>query len=244
MTDRERRQRLAEEVLRRAEQAAREPKRRPGAVEDRADQVGGDTADGGSRDQIGTSGGQREPDERDRRGRRGAGRRRKPAAAEPGGDHGPQAEPESVAREIVLRKLTAQGRSRSELATALAQQDVPEDAASAVLDRMEDVGLVDDKEFAETWVRNRQERRFLSKRALRQELIRKGVQRDDIDSALEGVEPEAELEAARALATKKLRSMSGLDRRVQYRRLAGVLGRRGFTPGQCAQVIDEVLAER
>lgn len=160
---------------------------------------------------------------------------------EPDRDLGPEADPEAVAREIVLRKLTAQARSRGELAKALAQRNVPEETAAAVLDRFEEVGLVDDGAFAESWVRSRQSRRHLSKRVLRQELVRKGVGRDEIDNALEQVDPDDEHQAARELAAKKLRTMSGLDRTVKYRRLAGALGRRGFGPGTISQVLSEVL---
>lgn len=149
--------------------------------------------------------------------------------------------PEAVAREIVLRKLAAQARSRGELAKALAERRVPEPAAAEVLDRFEEVGLVDDAAFAESWVRSRQSRRHLSKRVLRQELVRKGVGRDEIDNALEQVGSDDEYAAAEELAAKKLRTMSGLDRAVQYRRIAGVLGRRGFGPGTISQVLTEVL---
>lgn len=162
-------------------------------------------------------------------------------AGGPDRDLGPEADPEAVAREIVLRKLTAQSRSRGELAKALAQRKVPEEAAAAVLDRFEEVGLVDDSAFAESWVRSRQSRRHLSKRVLRQELVRKGVGREEIDNALDQVDPDDEYQAAKELAVKKVRTMSGLDRAVKYRRLAGALGRRGFGPGTISQVLSEVL---
>lgn len=185
----------------------------------------------------------RTPDPRDLRGRWEGARSRRRKATEPDPDRHAdvEADPESVAREIVLRKLTAQQRSRAELAKALKERDVPDDAADAVLDRMEDVGLVDDAELAQTWVRSRQSRRGLSRRALRQELVRKGVARDDIDDALSGVSSEDELAAATALAEKKLRSMAGLEREVKYRRLAGALARRGFSAGLTSQVLGSLL---
>lgn len=233
MNDLDRRRRVAAEALRRAEQAARQPKPRNGGAGHVRPAGRAGTADPGGI----------EPDERDQRGRRAAVRRPRRGDAEPGRDLGPDADPDSVAREIVLRKLTAQARSRSELAKSLAERDVPEETAAKVLDRMEEVGLVDDGAFAESWVRNRQERRYLSKSALRQELVRKGVRRDDIDNALEQVDPDDEHAAATALAVKKLRGMSGLEREVKYRRLAGALGRRGFSPGLTSRVIAEVLGD-
>jgi regulatory protein len=146
-----------------------------------------------------------------------------------------------VARTIVLRKLAAQARTRHELAKALASRAVPEDVAEQVLDRMESVGLVDDAGFARDWVESRQQRRHLSKSALRRELQTKGVDRDQIDQAVADVESGDELEAAEALAAKKLRTMSGLAREVQYRRLAGVLSRRGFGSGVTSTVLSRVL---
>jgi regulatory protein len=161
--------------------------------------------------------------------------------APPATDDDAEADPESVARTIVLRKLAAQARTRHELAKALASRDVPEDVAEQVLDRMESVGLVDDAAFARDWVESRQQRRHLSKSALRRELQTKGVDRDQIDQAVADVESGDELEAAEALAVKKLRTMSGLAREVQYRRLAGVLARRGFGSGVTSTVLSRVL---
>jgi regulatory protein len=156
-------------------------------------------------------------------------------------DEDVDADPETVARTIVLRKLAAQARTRHELAKALAARQVPEEIAQQVLDRMESVGLVDDAAFARDWVESRQQRRHLSKSALRRELQTKGVDRDQIEQAVADVGGEDELEAAEALAGKKLAGMSGLPREVQYRRLAGMLARRGFGSGVMSTVLSKVL---
>lgn len=153
---------------------------------------------------------------------------------------GSEADAEASAREIVLRQLTVRARSRHELATALAKRKVPDEVAGRVLDRMEEVGLVDDASFAEEWVRSRQQRRHLSSRALQQELRRKGVDPDQVSEALEGVEPDDEHAAALALAEKKMRSMTGLEPQVRRRRLAGALARRGFSSALVGRVLDEV----
>lgn len=151
------------------------------------------------------------------------------------------ADPEAVARQIVLRKLSAQARTRVELERALQAKNVPPAVATGVLDRMEELRLIDDAGFARDWVESRQGRRHLSKGALRRELHTKGVPKDEIEAALQGVGPAEELSAARALAAKKVRGMGGLDRAVRYRRLAGALGRRGFGSGVISQVLAEVV---
>ena len=85
------------------------------------------------------------------------------------------ADPESVVRTIVLTALTAAPRSRAQLESKLAAKGAPPDVAARVLDRFEQVGLVDDAEFARSLVRSRQASRGLAGRALRQELRRSGV---------------------------------------------------------------------
>jgi len=175
------------------------------------------------------------------RGGRGGSRR---AGSSPDAAADLEADPESVARTIVLRKLSAQARTRHELSKALAARDVPEEVARTVLDRMEEVGLVDDATFAHDWVESRQQRRHLSRSALRRELQTKGVDRELVEEAVSEVDGGDELQAARELAERKFRSMADLPREVQYRRLAGALARRGFGPGVSAPVLSEVLDAR
>ena len=153
----------------------------------------------------------------------------------------PDADPEEVARGIVLRKLAVQARTRVELERALQERDVPEDAAGAVLDRMGELGLVDDVTFAHDWVESRQQRRHLSRTALRRELQGKGVDREVIDAALADVEGADEHRAALDLAQRRAGAMGGLAREVAYRRLGGVLARRGFSASVTTQVLAEVL---
>jgi regulatory protein len=169
--------------------------------------------------------------------------RRKPGPAEPDDgdrDLGPEADPEAVARTIVLTKLTAQARSRAELADALAARAVPEDVATRVLDRFEEVGLVDDAAFADSWVRSKQQTRGLSRRALAHELRRKGVDNEVIQDSLEGIDPAAEEAAASELVERKLRSMSRLDDATRARRLTAMLARKGYPPGLSYRIVRAV----
>ncbi len=147
---------------------------------------------------------------------------------------------ENVARTIVLRKLTGQARTRHELDQALQKKNVPDGVAASVLDRLEEIGLVDDGAFAQDWVESRQRRRHLSRSALRRELQLKGVDRDQVDAALATVDTDAELAAARALVAKKQGATRGLDPLVRQRRLSGALARRGFGSGIIATVLGEL----
>ena len=78
-----------------------------------------------------------------------------PPAGHPDPVADPDADPEVVAKAICLRLLTARARTRAELREALAARAVPEAASAKVLDRLTEVGLVDDSAFAASYVTSR-----------------------------------------------------------------------------------------
>lgn len=155
----------------------------------------------------------------------------------------PEADQEQVARSIALRALTAAPRSRHQLAVTLARKDVPDEIATRVLDRFEDVGLIDDAEYAAILVRSRHGERGLARRALAQELDRKGIDRETAARALESVDRAGEEAVARELVRRRAPASAGLAHEVRLRRLVGMLARKGHAPGSAYRVVTEVLAE-
>lgn len=151
------------------------------------------------------------------------------------------ADPDAVTRAIVLRQLTGSPKSRKQLEEALRRKDCPEDSAARVLDRFEELGLVDDTAYARTFVRSKQAGRGLAKRALAHELRAKGVDDEIARDVLTEVDPEQERARAHELVAKKLRSMHGLDRAKQTRRLSGMLARKGYDAEVSRLVINEAL---
>ncbi len=161
----------------------------------------------------------------------------------PDEDGGAPSDPEQVARTILLRRLDHAPRSRAELAETLAQRGVPEEAAARVLDRFEEVGLIDDRLFARMWVQSRQVGRGLAGRALAAELRRRGVGDEAITEALEAVTPDLEAQTARDLARRRALSMAGVPYATAARRLTGFLARKGYGPGIAGRVVRDVLSE-
>lgn len=148
---------------------------------------------------------------------------------------------EEVARALALRQLAAAPRSRAELARAMARKGVPAEVAERVLDRFTEVGLVDDAAYAEMLVRSKQSSRRLARRALAEELRRRGVDQEVAADALAQVSDEDEEQAARELVAKRLRGMAGLEPAVQRRRLAGALARKGYSGAVAMRVIGAAL---
>ncbi len=151
-------------------------------------------------------------------------------------------DPESVARAICLRLLTGQPRTRAELAAALARRGVPPEAAEAVLGRFAEVGLIDDRAFAEAWVGTRHAGRGLARRALAAELRRRGVDEGTAGDAVAILDPATEERTARALVGRRLAATRRLDPPVRVRRLVGMLARKGYPPGLAVRVVREELA--
>ncbi len=147
------------------------------------------------------------------------------------------------ARETLLRILTAAPKSRAELEQSLARKGYPEAVVGPVLDRFDEVGLVDDAAYADMLVRTRHAERGLSRRALAMELRRRGIAEDTAADALEQVDPDDERAAALALARKHVARTRGLDRDVRVRRAVGALGRKGYAPGVSFGVVRDALAE-
>ena len=148
-----------------------------------------------------------------------------------------------MAREICLRLLAVRPRTRKELATALARRGVGEEVAERVLDRYDEVGMVDDAAFARAWVTSRHQGRGLARRALANELRQRGVAGEVTASALEELDEETEVATARDIVARKLRVTRGEPEAV-FRRLVAMLARKGYPAGVAVRVVKEALAAR
>jgi regulatory protein len=146
---------------------------------------------------------------------------------------------------LCLRLLTARARTRAELAGQLAKRGYPDDVSHRVLERLADVGLVDDADFAEQWVHSRRANAAKGKRALAAELRTKGVDNDVITSVLGSINPAAERDRAEQLVRTKLRRENLDDDARVSRRLVAMLARRGYSQTMAFDVVNaELAAER
>src|SRR6201991_4188620 len=155
-----------------------------------------------------------------------------------------EASREEQARSLCLRLLTARARTRAELEGQLAKRGYPDDVSQRVLDRLTQVGLVDDADFAEQWVRSRRVNAGKGKRALAAELRTKGVDDEVITAALADIDAGAERERAEQLVRDKLRRerLDADDELKVKRRLVGMLARRGYHQSMAVDVVKSELA--
>ncbi|MGE5694156.1 MAG: recombination regulator RecX [Candidatus Sericytochromatia bacterium] len=149
---------------------------------------------------------------------------------------------EEQARALCLRLLTARARTRAELAGQLTKRGYPHDVSTKVLDRLAEVGLIDDANFAQQWVHSRRANASKGNRALAAELRTKGLDDDVIAAALGGGDT-GEQDRAVMLVRKRLRreNLDG-DQPKVVRRLVGMLARRGYSESLCFDVVKTELA--
>jgi len=140
---------------------------------------------------------------------------------------------EERVREICLRSLERRMRSRRELERVLQRKGIDPEAAAPVLDRLAEVGLIDDEHYARVFVASRQRTRPRGSRGLAAELGQRGIAPEIVARILaEEGESTDPVETARRAVAPKLRSLSGRPPEEVRRKAEQFLLRRGFSYGE------------
>jgi regulatory protein len=151
--------------------------------------------------------------------------------------------PRGSAKDRALLLLSVRWRSRQEIRRRLRSAGFEAEEVEQALMDLEGVGLIEDDRFAREMVRDQAGRRLAGNRSIRANLLQKGVAPEVVDQALE----EAGEEAQRAceLARQRALRLTGLAPEAAYRRLYGLLLRRGYGPGvardACRAALDEIM---
>lgn len=157
--------------------------------------------------------------------------RRRISAAERRGQHAAVDDPEIVLA-AALRFLEARQRSTTEVRRRLAFAGYRDELVTGALERLTELGVLDDVAFAQSWVESRDRARPRGERALRQELAAKGIDRALVDSVLEERDeelPDANAGAAQRLLERHARALAReADPRARRNRAYALLARSGF----------------
>ena len=157
-----------------------------------------------------------------------------------------EADPYTRAKTIVYNQLAYSAKTRGQLRKKLQSEGFEAELIEPLLDKFEAAKLIDDAEYAETFVRQKSRTKKLSRAALRRELAERGVRGEEAENALAQRTDEQEREDAAELVRKKLRPGMNLSDRAEKdrvtRRLLGMLARRGYSSSVSMSVIREELA--
>jgi regulatory protein len=156
-----------------------------------------------------------------------------------------QAERGSQAWNAALRLLEARPRSERELRTRLQRKQFTPEQIDIAIKRLRDLELLNDAQFAQLWVANRQNLSPRGAQALRQELRAKGIDRQIVDTVIESnVDADSERDACTEVARRALRKYANEpDRATFQRKFGGFLQRRGFSFETIKPLLEELWQE-
>ena len=157
-----------------------------------------------------------------------------------------ETDPYTRAKTIVYNQLAYSAKTRGQLRKKLQAEGFEAELIEPLLDKFEAAKLIDDAEYAQTFVAQKSRTKKLSRAALRRELAERGVRGEEAENALAQRTDEQEREDAAELVRKKLRPGMDLSDRAEKdkvtRRLLGMLARRGYSSSVSMSVIREELA--
>ena len=140
-------------------------------------------------------------------------------------------------KEIAMRLLTNRPRSKKEVRDRMREKEIKEAVRERVVDRFEELDLLDDEAFARYWIDQRARFKPRGAPLLRQELRQKGVDQQIINDLLEDTDDSA---AVRQAAEKKARTLMRYPEDQFKKKLIGFLQRRGFSYHDSREVVDEL----
>ncbi|HET7726388.1 MAG TPA: regulatory protein RecX [Candidatus Limnocylindrales bacterium] len=167
----------------------------------------------------------------------------------------------SVVLEAGARFLETRSRSVAEVRRRLAAAGYHKPLVEAAIERLVELGFLDDDAFARAWVESRDRVRPRGEQALRRELRLKGVEPAVVDAALarrrgergerdedgvpDGIDglADPDLEAARRLLERRRAALEReTDPRRRRQKAYALLARNGFSPDVAARVSAELSA--
>jgi regulatory protein len=143
--------------------------------------------------------------------------------------------------ERALRLLSVRQRTRRELRTRLIRAGFEREEVDAELERLQEVGLIDDARFAAEFVEHALDRRLEGRRSIAANLSARGLDRRLIEDALQAASGDDADRLAR-LAEARADRLRGLAPEAAHRRLVSFLVRRGHDPAAARAAAAGALA--
>jgi regulatory protein len=149
---------------------------------------------------------------------------------------------EKRARNILLFQLGRSMKTEHQLRALLEKREIPSEVAEPLLTRFVEAQLIDDAQYAKSFVASRLAAGGKSSSMLRRELKLKGVDDEKIRDALADLDAEQEFQMALKLATTRASRMTDIEPEKRRRRLLGILMRRGFSSSVASRAMAMALA--
>lgn len=150
-----------------------------------------------------------------------------------------------AAQDALVRALARAPKSVDEARRLLERdyEELGERDVEHILDRLLDLGYLDDRQLAEQLCTGTFARKSLGRHAKANELRRRGIANAIVDEVLAEEEPDVEYERALDLARERLRRTKGVDLEPARRRIHGYLARRGYSSEVASRAIRTALLD-
>lgn len=143
---------------------------------------------------------------------------------------------------LVVSRLRRSALSVAEVRAVLAEHGLDDVEIEEWIERYERLGYLDDIRLAEQLVHVSGTRRGRGSGAIMQELTRRGVDAAAARAAVDELDPDVERRNAYAVAERRARQLTGLDRQTAERRLGAFLQRRGYPGDLVREVVTAALS--
>lgn len=130
--------------------------------------------------------------------------------------------------------------SKKQIYIKLMKKGYDEEDVIDAIEFCEEKGFINDKLFAESFIRDRTNLKNYGSMRIRYELISKGISKDIIEEVL-NLDFQDEFDRALNLAKKRIKQYKDDDKNAVYRKLGGFLYRRGYSYEIVSKVLYEVL---
>lgn len=150
-------------------------------------------------------------------------------------------EEQSKCTNFALNFLGYRQRSEKEIVDRLRKKDFDEDMIKKTLVYLREHRLINDLEFAKSFMRDKININKHGPRKIQYELYKKGISQAIIDQVLDEDDEDDEYSRALELAQKKFPSYKNDDRNAQYRKLGGFLQRRGYSSHCVYKILDKLI---
>ena len=145
--------------------------------------------------------------------------------------------------DYAMKYLTLKDRTVSEMQAYLDEKDFGEADVDATIERLRELGLLDDRRYAQRFVETRLATKPVSRRHLYEQMKGHGIAEEYIREAMELADVETERENALSVARKFARQFASLEPEKRRTRVLSRLQARGYSYDVARNALEQALSE-
>ena len=152
-------------------------------------------------------------------------------------------EEQECANNYGLRLLNFKMRTEQEVRRKMKEKEYTDEIIDTTIDYLYYLNYLDDEEYAQKFIKDKSNLKNMGSERIKRELYMKGIDKNIIDRELEEiVDKDDEYEKAKEIAIKKLETTyKNDDKNARYRKLGGLLQRKGYSMDIVMPILKELL---